>query len=214
MFEGAIVKRCYIITPLADAEALGRYPPQKGDTLLCADGGYVKAKAFGLSPDMVLGDFDSVDILSIVGCATRRVPAEKDETDTFLCLQEGMGRGYTQFLIIGGLGGRSDHTLANIQLMAWGLERNLQIRCVSALEEAFMLAPGEHEIAKVENAYLSFFAHTEAVTGLKLKGVQYPLDGITLDNRYALCVSNRFAGPFAEVSFLTGTLLCIISRNL
>lgn len=209
--KGCSMGDCYIITPLADEGAISKRPPKPGDLILCADGGYMAAKALLLKPDLLIGDFDSLQSNEMIDCPIWRVPKEKDETDSFLCVQKGVEMGATRFFVVGGLGGRLDHTFANIQLMAWGADRHVTVTCVSAAEEARLLTPGEHAIAQAPGAYLSFFAYSPKVTGLTLQAVQYPLTNAVIDNRFPLCVSNRFLDGPARVTFTEGLLLLIVS---
>ncbi|MFA9382090.1 MAG: thiamine diphosphokinase, partial [Acetanaerobacterium sp.] len=85
-----------------------------GAFVICADGGYDTALRIGITPHLFVGDMDSVR-MSPEGCEIMLSPAEKDDTDTMLAAKIAIERGYTDITIFGGLGGRLDHTLANIQ---------------------------------------------------------------------------------------------------
>ena len=86
------------------------------DLVIAADGGFDYLEEIGLRADIVLGDFDSVISYDLPSDAMR-YPRDKDDTDMFIAAKLGLEKGYTEFIIYGGLGGRLDHTLANIQLL-------------------------------------------------------------------------------------------------
>ena len=96
--------------------------PRADDLVIAADSGLAAARAFGVVPHILLGDFDSLGDPTAQGLPPSveflRVPAEKDDTDTQLAASVALARGATEVLVVGGFGGRPDHTLANIQLLA------------------------------------------------------------------------------------------------
>ena len=120
------MSKCIIIAPLYQGEAKEYLQTDAGDMLICADGGYDAAIAHGLQPDLVIGDFDSMPFEHVQGCETIRLPVHKDDTDMVVCLEEGRRRGYTSFRIAGCLGGRLDHTIANLQTLSYIIERGGQ----------------------------------------------------------------------------------------
>ena len=93
--------------------------PAPGDTVIAADGGWEPCRGEGLTPDLLLGDFDSLHTVPDFA-HIRRVPVEKDDTDMIRAVKEGFARGETEFHLLGGMGGRrTDHTLANMQTLAY-----------------------------------------------------------------------------------------------
>ena len=110
--------RCIILTPLYAGEELPWIAPQPGDFLICADGGWARARQFGLTPQLVVGDFDSMPLAMCPDVPTLTLPTEKDDTDLVVCLHEGRKRGYTEFILAGAIGGRFDHTLSCLQCAA------------------------------------------------------------------------------------------------
>ena len=111
------MKRCFIF---AAGSFYGlREAPKAGDVIIAADAGFRLCRELGLTPDLLLGDFDSMeepkDFAHLI-----RVPVEKDDTDTMLAVREGLREGCTEFRIYGGTGGkRLDHTLANFQALLY-----------------------------------------------------------------------------------------------
>ena len=111
------MKRCFIY---AAGTFYGLWePPREGDLQIAADAGLHLCERLGVRPDVVLGDFDSMDVRQAPADCIR-VPVEKDDTDTMLALREGLRRGCDTFYLYGATGGaRLDHTLANLQSLAF-----------------------------------------------------------------------------------------------
>jgi len=176
-----------------------------GDLVIAADGGYAACRALGLTPELAVGDFDSLDYVP-EGIDVRRHPPEKDDTDMFLAVREGQRRGYDRFLLYGGLGGRLDHSLANIQALAavarqgdrawlWG-----QGTALTVLRNGSLTFPGKY------SGVFSVFAHGGTARGVCLRGCKYPLENAELDPDYPLGVSNEFLGRPVELSVADGAL--------
>jgi len=116
-----LLRRCVIIPAWAPDGIRDVVDLQPDDFILCADGGYNLAMRENISPNAVIGDFDSLEQAPEnlpEGCQIVQAAREKNETDTFLCLSYGMQAGFRSFIVAGGIGGRLDHTLANLQLLA------------------------------------------------------------------------------------------------
>ena len=113
-------KRCFIA---GAGEFCGNALPGNGDYVIAADGGYAALASRGITPDLIIGDFDSLapDLLGAVSDHPNviRSSAEKDDTDMMLAVRYGLEQGYETFVINGGLGGRLDQTLANIQILVY-----------------------------------------------------------------------------------------------
>ncbi|MBR5772506.1 MAG: thiamine diphosphokinase, partial [Clostridia bacterium] len=111
------MKRCVIIggAPIADYEKIKEYL-RADDYFICCDCGLDHAEGLGITPDLIVGDFDSHEKPE-TDTETITLPREKADTDTYYAAKEGIKRGFDDFLIIGGAGGRIDHTLANIYLL-------------------------------------------------------------------------------------------------
>lgn len=197
--------RALIITPLTSEKDLTWV--RAGDLILCADGGYEAALALGLKPDRLIGDMDSRPCDQPVSCPVSRYPVMKDETDTVLCIREGIQMGAQEFIVLGGLGGRLDHTYANLQTMAYGLDLGVKVTLTGQGTEARLLSPGQYTLAKRPGMKLSLFAYTPQVTGLTLEGMVYPLQNASLDDRFPLGVSNGIAENEGRISFSSGELL-------
>ena len=178
--------------------------------VICADSGYLYAKELGLKPDLVIGDYDSLgftpDEESIF-----TFPVEKDDTDLMLAIKEALKRGYDNIDIYGGLGGRFDHTLGNIQALGYLAEHNAKGRILSDNEQIEVLNPDEYVFKKKEGWSLSLFAYSEKVENLCISGVKYPAK-TTLTNTFPLGVSNMITDSTATISFTDGRLLMVQSK--
>lgn len=207
-----MMKRCVIITAFLDCELCEVYEKSEGDFIICADGGTVIAEKGGVVPDLVLGDLDSTDSVS-EKYNFKRFPCEKDDTDTMLCLKYGLEQGCADFLIIGGVGGRLDHTIANLQTLAYAKKHGADARLCSHDAECRMISDGEKaEIEKKDGFYLSLFSFSEKCEGVSVSGTKYVLDGGLLEASFPLGVSNAFEAEKAYISVEKGSLLIILAR--
>lgn len=207
------MQRCVIVTALYSGGSLDElYSRKTGDCVICADGGYPVALSLGLRPDVVVGDFDSCDE-STVDCDTiLRVSPEKDDTDTILCLKYGMVNGCREFLILGGMGGRLDHTYANLQTLAFAQSCGVEATLADGSNEASILPPGMHTVSRRPGWKLSLFSYTPHCTGVTISGVKYPLEGATLTSSFPLGISNEFTDEAVLIEHTEGLLLLIESK--
>ena len=200
------MKRCFIF---AAGTFYGlRERPAAGDLVIAADAGYRTCLREGIVPDLVLGDFDSMEQPSELA-NVRRVPVEKDDTDTMLAVKTALEQGCTTVYLYGGTGGkRLDHTLANLQTLLY-LRRNGARGYL--YDDDFVWTAIENEGISIERTVewglLSAFCLGERAAGIRLKGVQYPLEDGTLTPDFPLGVSNHSLEPAAEVSVGRGALV-------
>ncbi len=181
--------------------------------IICADAGVVHAQNMGVKPDIILGDFDSYTG-EIPECRqVIKLPAEKDDTDTMYAVKLALDMGFDEFVLLGALGGRLDHTLANIQTLKYLQSKNAFGRLVGEDNIVFLVSSGEIKIKRRTGFKLSVFSYSDVCYGVTLKNVHYLLNDYTLDNRFPLGVSNEFEGDFALVSVKDGDLLIILSRD-
>ena len=206
--------RCIIFCgrPVEETDLLG-LRREAGDLVVGADSGYLTARRLGFPPDLILGDFDSAPMPQAAGNVEVH-PAHKDETDCVLAVDAGLSRGFTDFVILGGTGGRLDHTVANLQTLGYlagrGARGELRDRdCWARVvrDETVTIPRGAF---LGEGAYLSLFAlgGTCIVTET---GVEYPLDRDPLSPFYPLGVSNHILNT--AVITAEGTLLVMLCRS-
>ena len=205
------MKRCIIYTAYIKGNALDAYVPLADDFVLCADGGYTHALAANVKPDFVIGDGDSL-FVDVPPELMLRVPAEKDDTDTMLCVRRAIEEGCTECIILGGIGGRLDHTLANIQTLAFAHEHGLSAKLCGPFDIVMLLGPGKLILDKRDGFSISLFCYTERCEGVFIEGVKYPLSNAALTQAFPLGVSNAFFAPQARISLRSGLLLVVLSQ--
>jgi len=184
------------------------------DLVICADGGVRHALALDLTPDLVIGDFDSAgpSLLAEIearGISVQRVPVEKDETDTHLALEEALARGAGEILLVGATGSRLDHTVSNLLLLPAIAER-AEVALVDGNNIVRLLRPGGRlTVEAVPGTYLSLLPLTPEVTGVVAQGVKWPLNGAVLRWGESLGVSNVILGEAASIAVEQGYLLVV-----
>ena len=189
--------------------------------LIAADRGVEFFMGTDLEPDVAVGDFDSLSaegakyMETLKHTEIRRLKPEKDDSDTQSAANYAIEPGTERTMILGATGNRIDHLMANFGLLMLGKTKQVQIVLVDAynymsLIESGMILKKEEQFGK----YVSFFPIEGEVTGLTLKGFKYPLNSYTLKvEDSGLTVSNEISDPEAEVTFETGKLLMIMSRD-
>jgi len=190
------------------------------DLIIAVDGGLSYCGVLGLEPDLILGDFDSVteDEAKAVKVLEQqipdrilRLPVEKDDTDMLAALKEGLKRGYKDFRIYAGTGGRFDHTLANIQCLLYLKNRDAVGYLVDGGGMMLVVKNESVQFRKGLEGYLSLFSLVEASRGVSIKGMKYELDGAVISNDFPIGISNEFINKEATISVEDGCLVCMIS---
>lgn len=201
---------CYIIAA-GPVDKLTLEPTAQ-DFVIAADAGYLYLADLATVADLVVGDFDSLEDKPRHPNIIEH-PVEKDETDTMLAIDEGLSRGFQTFAILGGLGGRLDHTYANIQSLTYIAQKGAR---------GYLLGGGT-VVTAIRNDHISFdvdkcglisvFCSGENARGVTLKGLKYPLMNATLNAGAPLGVSNAFTGLPSEISVTCGTLTVMWEDN-
>lgn len=181
------------------------------DTVICADGGYKIACDAGIKADILIGDYDSMPLPDNRDCIV--LPVEKDMSDTEAAIDLAVEKGFNNIMVLGGIGGRFDHTMGNIGLLSKYCNTRIKVCFLDDQNIVFMSGPDTIRIPQNNYKYLGILSHSDCTTGLTLKSVKYPLENYTLENNTSLGVSNEITGPYAEVSFTSGKLLMILSND-
>lgn len=182
-------------------------PVREQAYIIAADGGYAHTQALGLSPDAILGDFDS---LGFVPANALRFPVEKDDTDAMLAVRLGLDRGCDRFLLYGSLDGpRLEHTVANFQTLAFLADRGKTGYLIGKSQVVTLLENSSLTFPETASGYFSVFAFGGEAHGITLQGFQYELENGTLTPGFPLGVSNQFVGKEATLSVTEGRLLVI-----
>ena len=180
----------------------------RGAFLIAADAGLRYLRSAGISPDLIVGDFDSLGEAPAGENVVYHRP-EKDDTDTMLAVQEGLTRGYDRFLIYGGLGGRLDHTLANLQTLSFLCRHGARGYLVGGGIVASAFRNGGIAFRDVLRGTVSVFAPDGDAKGVYERGLKYALDNYTMSSAYPIGVSNEFTGAPSEITVRDGTLLVL-----
>lgn len=203
--------KCVIFAGLPVSQALCRFW-QDADLVIAADAGYENARRLGVEPDLLLGDYDSAPCPP-PNAKTVVLPAEKDDTDTYFAARRAIELGATEAVILGGLGGRLDHTLANLQTLVFLAKNGVRAWLADEANEATALLPGAYRFPARPGWYLSVFSAGDAAHGVTLEGLKYPLHDATVTNFFPIGVSNEFGADMATVRFTGGVLHLMLSRR-
>ncbi len=184
---------------------------QDSDMVICADYGYIHAQNLGVKADLLIGDFDSAPMPNEQNVI--KLPAHKDETDMFLAIEKGVECGYKTFDIYAGLGGRFDHTYANIQLLSYFIDKKVRINLIDENNRIFMIMDEVIDVTKTNLKYLSIFSYTESCVGLSLHGLKYTVHNATIDQNFPLGVSNEIIANKATIELKSGKALIVLSSD-
>lgn len=203
----------------------GEYEPMEilrnaEDLVIAVDGGLPRLLEAGIEPDLLLGDFDSLEekyrpYLDSQNQAfpdkVLRLPCEKDDTDTVYAARVCLERGFRDIFIYGALGGRLDHTIANVQTLAWIFGQGGRGSLIGKKTFATVLRGEKIILPESYEGTFSLFALDERVSGVTLEGMKYPLSEAELTNTFPLGVSNEVtAGRRAAVTVREGLALMIL----
>ncbi|MBE6558491.1 MAG: thiamine diphosphokinase [Ruminococcaceae bacterium] len=188
--------------------------PKSEDLCIAADQGYHNALKLGERVDILIGDFDSIghvpegEVREI-----RRVPAEKDLTDTQIALEIAVEEGADEIIIIGGLSGRLDHSLSNLGILEDMYLRNLHGYMTDGQNRVHFLRNSSTLIARSAYQYISILAADEVVKGVSMEGGKYPLKNQTLKRRLQYAVSNEITVNVVLISVKKGGIYIIESKD-
>lgn len=183
----------------------------KDSYIICADGGISHIKALGLIPDVIIGDFDSSENTSEF---SEKIvyPSEKDDTDLALAIDYACEKGFEKCIAIGCLGGRLDHTLANIHLLKYAYDKNIKLELIDSNTRVF-LADKNTVVEKEGYKYISVFPFGDRAKGITYQGLKYPLFNAELKGGIPLGVSNQFKDETAEIKCEEGVLVIILAER-
>ncbi len=205
------MKRCVIFAAglMEKTPLLPSVQPE--DYVIAADAGVRNANRMNVTPDLVMGDMDSLSKEEVPAGALL-FPVRKDDTDLMLAAKKGIELQYTDFLIYGALGGRLDHTFASFQTLAYLLDHGCRGVLVDGAHWVTMLEKGEIILPRGYK-YVSVFSFTEKARGVGLKGLGYPLEDAELTQTFPIGTSNYYdpESDQAVVSVKEGRLLIILS---
>lgn len=180
-----------------------------GSMLIAADAGlkHVQDKKTAL----VVGDFDSLGYVPS-GKSVLKHPVRKDDTDMMLAIRTALSEGKRDFVLLGGIGGRLDHTIANMQTLNFLKENDANAILIGERESVFLLENRPFVFDTTYTGLLSVFSFGEKAEGVTIKGLSYEAEKVVLTNAFPLGVSNAFVGKEAFIEAKKGILL-IMAEN-
>ncbi|MFV0502518.1 MAG: thiamine diphosphokinase [Lachnospirales bacterium] len=207
--------KCVVISSgtIRDYDAMKKYINKK-DFIVCNDGGLAHCKGMKIMPDIILGDFDSVDPRLLGKYKKNKIlpfPPEKNYTDSHLAYVYAM-ENFEKILILGSTGTRMDHSMTNINMLAMFLENNKK---AILIDDNNIIRPCNSNVAVRKNnmKYISLLPLSEKVVFENSKGLKYPLKGIVLALDKSIGVSNEILDEIAYIKVKEGRFLIIQSKD-
>lgn len=187
------------------------------DYVICADRGICHARRLGITPDLIVGDFDSGSEEDLVyfqnqGVSIHRFPSEKDETDTEIAIQKAIEMQPEEVDIYGGLGSRLDHSLGNVHLLYQLLRAGIK-GCLLNPNNSVSLAMNRYKIVGKKGDIVSLLPFAGNVEGITTKGLAYPLHKATISIGTSLGISNYLLEEVADIVIEKGILIVIRARD-
>lgn len=187
------------------------------DLIIAVDRGYMHALALGISPHVLLGDFDSLDPAVLEeaksrGVAIKTYSTHKDLTDTHIGLLHALEQGCSEMRLLGALGHRMDHTLSNMSLLKWLYDQGAKGELVDAYNEIFYFEKS-FEVLNRKGHTLSVVPITD-LTGLTLEGVKYPLVNQQVPFSTSLCISNEITEDLASIHMENGQAYVMLTQDI
>ena len=199
-----------VIFGAADFEKL-LAPVGEAELVIAADGGLDHTRLLGLTPNIILGDFDS---LGYVPAGAQVYPVEKDDTDSMLAVRKGLEAGCRRFLLYGALDGpRVDHTLANFQTLLYLAEHGARGYLIGKHQTVTAVRNGTIRFPAGFTGTVSVFCLGKDARGVTIRGLHYSLEKGSLTSSFPLGVSNHFTGDAASVTVEDGSLLVIFDSS-
>lgn len=183
--------------------------PKSVDLIIAADSGYATAKKLGITPDITMGDFDSYKESLPAGMDILRVACEKDLTDTMLACEYARDNGCSYITIVGGTGGRIDHSLSNVFYLEELRRQGVRVRLTDG-ENSVQVILDESVTVQADGGYFSVFALDECK--ITEKGCKYPLTDARLIRQRPYALSNEVVGEYATIT-VQGSALLVTSKR-
>jgi thiamine pyrophosphokinase len=186
--------------------------------VICTDGAVRHMSRFGVTPHILIGDFDSISAGEYgyflgLGVKIKEFPIEKDKTDTELAVEYALDAGCNEIILIGATGSRIDHTLSNIFLLERIVERGARGWIINENNKVTLIKNSSIMLEKERDEYISLLSLSGHTRGISTRGLYYPLDNDTLIAGSSRGISNEFTGNTAKIIVKEGLLLVIKSRD-
>ena len=186
------------------------------DAIIAADSGMDFLYENGVTPDIIVGDFDSATTKALEFFERKgqteihRLNPIKDDTDTEYAIRLAISEGARSIVLLGATGSRIDHVLANIELLGIGLRQKVQMQIVDAHNRVRMIDSGltikrDEQFGK----FVSLIPYSMRVEGVCLEGFKYPLDNYCMSKFNSLGISNEITEAEARISFSDGIMVVV-----
>jgi thiamine pyrophosphokinase len=183
------------------------------DFVICADKGYQYAAAANITPDIIVGDFDSYTGKIPSDYETITLAVHKDDTDTIHSIDVAFERGYKDFVILSAIGGRFDHTFANVSALSYIASKGGRGVLLSEKERIEFLSKGKHCFNGCKDKTFSLFPFGCQKVCVSYQGAEYPLSKYYLDSSVPMGVSNKFISNNSVVEIYDGNAIIIINLS-
>nr|WP_319488069.1 thiamine diphosphokinase [uncultured Caproiciproducens sp.] len=205
------MKKCVIIgsAPCEYGEILNEIDTENS-FIVCADGGLDIALNYHLVPNLLIGDFDSVKSELPESIETIRLHKEKDDTDMMAAIKEAMRRGYRDFTLFGALGGRMDHSFANLCALQYLASQGCKAAIVDKDCRAFLLTGGKLTLSKQKGSTVSVFPFGVGFCTVSYQGMKYPLREACISSGNPIGVSNVIVADQAQIFVHSGNVLIFL----
>lgn len=185
--------------------------------VICADGGLNKAELLNISPNIIIGDFDSVNQKVFKKYADKNIEiikysSEKNYTDMELSINHAVEKGFKDIILIGASGTRLDHTVANMVLIEKYYKKDINIKILDN-NNLIQIVTNNMIIPFRKNYYVSIIPLTENIEGLTLEGFKYPLDNVIVERGSTLCISNEISENVGVIKLNKGNALVFVSKD-
>ncbi len=184
--------------------------------VIAADSGLSHCNSCGVTPDLIVGDFDSFEGTIPSEIEAVRLPSHKDDTDLMYAARCGVERNFKEFIVLGGYGSRPDQNMAMYQTLCWIVDRidGAKILAVCDGFEVYVIKNGSMTFKKSLDRYLSVFAIDGDAIGVDIIGAEYPLKDAKITSNFPVGVSN-VAEKDTTVSVKSGKLLImLVNKNI
>lgn len=218
---------------------ISEIPIREEDMVIAVDGGYLYCQVFGIEPDVVIGDFDSLEEKYLAEIEEKyekstegrakaaekkcteavsetrkkrmiRLNPVKDDTDTLAALRLGLGEGFREFHLYGAMGGRLEHTIANLQCLMFLKDAGASGYIWDGAAMTTLIRNESISFRREMEGMVSVFAFGGTAQGVSEKGLKYTLTDETIRESFPIGVSNEFIGERAQIEVTSGSLLIIV----
>ena len=203
------MKRCFVIggAPINNYEYINTQIKEE-DFLIFCDSGLIHLEHLNHQPNLIVGDFDShvnphLDVETII------LPTEKDDTDTLFGVKEGLKRGFDEFILVGVLGMRFDHSFGNISILLFLDQQNKTAQIIDDYS-VIEIVKDTPKYIEDEFSFFSILNLTPIISGVSIENAKYCLNGAQMTSYYPLGVSNEvLKGKVAKVQIKDGIALLV-----